>query len=253
SGTFATVVLVTENATKKKYAMKIIDKSKSRGMEEQIIKEITILKRIQHPNIIRLYECFETKDKIYMQMEFVDGGELFDRIVNLGFYGEEDAKSIVKNILDAVQYLHNAGIVHRDLKPENLLMASSDEHAPVKLADFGLSTVVTNDNMLKTSCGTLTYCAPEILKGEKYGKPVDMWSIGVITYILLSGYPPFWNKDESVMLAQTIRGAFKFFSPDWDEVSQTAKDFISALIHVDHKERLTCEQALEHPWITNTG
>ena len=115
SGTFATVVLVTENATKKKYAMKIIDKSKSRGMEDQIIKEITILKRIQHPNIIRLYECFETKDKIYMQMEYVDGGELFDRIVNLGFYGEEDAKSIVKNILDAVLYLHNAGIVHRVL------------------------------------------------------------------------------------------------------------------------------------------
>lgn len=169
----------------------------------------------------------------------------------MGYYGEEDAKHIVRGILEAVQYLHNAGIVHRDLKPENLLMASQDMHADVKLADFGLSTIVTNDSMLKTSCGTLTYCAPEILRGENYGKPVDIWSIGVITYILLSGYPPFWDKDESVMMELTLRGTFTFFSPDWDEVSQEAKDFISALIQVDSSKRLNCTQALEMPWLNN--
>jgi serine/threonine protein kinase len=139
---------------------------------------------------------------------------LFDRIVNLGYYGEADAKRIMKGILEAVNYLHNAGIVHRDLKPENLLMASKAADADVKLADFGLSTIVTNDSMLKTSCGTLTYCAPEILRGESYGKPVDLWSMGVITYILYflltrhSGYPPFWDKDESVMMELTLRGTF---------------------------------------------
>ncbi|KAI8929629.1 kinase-like domain-containing protein [Entophlyctis helioformis] len=251
SGTFATVVLVTENATKKKFAMKVIEKAKSKGMEEQIIKEITILKRIQHPNIVRLYECYETRDKIYMQMEYVDGGELFDRIVNLGFYGEEDARSIVKNILEAVKYLHESGVVHRDLKPENLLMASKDEHAEVKLADFGLSTLVDNDSMLKTSCGTLTYCVcTEILRGEKYGKPVDLWSIGVISYILLSGYPPFWDKDEASMMELTLRGKFTFFSPDWDEISDTAKDFITKTIQVDANTRLTAQQAVQHKWIT---
>ncbi|KAJ3258962.1 Calcium/calmodulin-dependent protein kinase type 1 [Boothiomyces macroporosus] len=243
SGTFATVTLVTENATGKKYAMKVIEKSKSKGMEEQIIKEITILKRIKHHNIIRLYECFETRDKIYIS---VDGGELFDRIVNLGYYGEDDAKKIVKGIIDAVQYLHNAGI---DLKPENLLMASKADDAEVKLADFGLSTIVTNDSMLKTSCGTLTYCAPEILRGESYGKPVDLWSIGVITYILLSGYPPFWDKDEAVMMELTLRGKFAFFSPDWDEVSDIGKDFICQLIQVDSAKRMTCAQAQEHQWL----
>eukprot|EP00842_Homolaphlyctis_polyrhiza_P005051 jgi/Hompol1/5547/HPOL_004531-RA len=283
SGTFATVILVTENATKKKYAMKVIEKAKSRGMEEQIIKEITILKRIQHPNIVRLYECYETRDKIYMQMEYVDGGELFDRIVNLGFYGEEDARTLVKNILEAVKYLHEAGLIcvradnalktnslsysarrvsvinmadifisnPSDLKPENLLMASKEEHAAVKLADFGLSTIVTSDSMLKTSCGTLTYCAPEILRGEKYGKPVDLWSTGVISYILLSGYPPFWDKEEAAMMELTLRGKFTFFSPDWDEISDTAKDFITKLIQVDPLKRLTAVQALQHKWIMN--
>ncbi|KAL2911718.1 hypothetical protein HK105_208819 [Polyrhizophydium stewartii] len=246
SGTFATVVLVTENSTKKQYAMKIIEKAKSRGMEEQIIKEITILKRIQHPNIVRLFECYETRDKIYMQMD-VDGGELFDRIVNLGFYGEEDARAIVKSILEAVKYLHEAA---QDLKPENLLMASKDEHSTVKLADFGLSTIVTTDSMLKTSCGTLTYCAPEILKGEAYGKPVDLWSTGVISYILLSGYPPFWDKEEAAMMELTLRGKFTFFSPDWDEITDTAKDFITKLIQVDPVKRLTAQQALQHKWIT---
>lgn len=249
SGAFATVILATENKTGKKYAMKVIEKAKAKGLESQIIKEITILKRIQHPNIIRLYECFETKEKIYMQMEYVDGGELFDRIVNLGYYGEDDAREIAKNILSAVAYLHQHNIVHRDLKPENLLMASKDEKAPVKLADFGLSTVADNDQMLKTSCGTLTYVAPEILKGEKYGKPVDLWSTGVITYILLSGYPPFYGKDDAALLDVTLSGRFQYHSPDWDSISDSAKDFIKKLIEVDPEKRSTAAQALQHPWI----
>lgn len=137
----------------------------------------------------------------------------------MGYYGENDAKNIVNGIIEAVHYLHMAGIyflflsnivgiVHRDLKPENLLMSSKEDPADVKLADFGLSSIASNDSMLKTSCGTLTYCAPEILRGDTYGKAVDMWSIGVITYILLSGYPPFWDKDENIMIDLTLRGQF---------------------------------------------
>ncbi|KAJ3052325.1 Calcium/calmodulin-dependent protein kinase type 1 [Rhizophlyctis rosea] len=253
-GSFATVVLATENTpsegdTAKKYAMKVIDKERCRGHEDHIVKEITILRKVNHKNVIRLMDCFETKDRLYLQMEYVDGGELFDRIVNLGYYSESNARRIVMEILDALKYLHSQNIVHRDLKPENLLMASKATDAPVKLADFGLSTVMTNDSMLSTSCGTLTYVAPEILKGLKYGKEVDMWSVGVITYILLSGYPPFWAEDEATTMELTLRGKFKFFSPDWDEISQDAKDFITALIQPEPAKRLTAAQALQHPWI----
>lgn len=190
SGSFATVYLCTDLHPPpnfpKQYAMKIIEKAKCKGQEEHIIKEITILKKLSHRNIIHLYDVFETRDKLYLQMELVSGGELFDRIVNKGTYTEADARNLVKYLLDALNFLHEQNIVHRDLKPENLLMSSPKEDADVKLADFGLSTFAENDFALKTSCGTLTYVAPEVLKGEKYGKKVDMWSLGVITYILLS-------------------------------------------------------------------
>ncbi|KAJ3291293.1 calcium calmodulin-dependent protein kinase type 1G [Borealophlyctis nickersoniae] len=249
--------------------MKVMDKRRCRGHESHIIREITILKKINHKNIIKLYDCFETKDRLYLQMEFrdtvnanthlapstnsVDGGELFDRICDLGSYGENDARRIVSEVLEAVKYLHGQNIVHRDLKPENLLMASKAPNAHVKLADFGLSTVMTNESMLSTKCGTLTYVAPEVLKGLDYGKPVDLWSIGVITYILLSGYPPFWAEDEAAILELTLRTKFSFFSPDWDEITPLAKDFISNLIVADPSARLTAQQAATHRWIKGGG
>ena len=142
------------------------------------------MKHANHPNIVRLFECYETDDKIYLQLELVSGGQLFDRIVMMGYYGEEDAKRIITDILNAVCYLHKTGVVHRDLKPENLLMASNADDATVKLADFGLSTIMKRGSMLNTNCGTLAYCAPEILDGQNYGKAVDLWSLGVITYIM---------------------------------------------------------------------
>ncbi|KAJ3041721.1 calcium calmodulin-dependent protein kinase type 1G [Rhizophlyctis rosea] len=242
-GSFATVVLATENNPThgdppKKYAMKVIDKHRCRGHEDHIVKEITILRKVQHKNVIRLLDCFETKDRLYLQMEYVDGGELFDRIVNLGYYSESDARRIVMEIIDALKYLHAQNIVHRDLKPENLLMASKATDAPVKLADFGLSTVMTNDSMLSTSCGTLTYVAPEILKGQKYGKEVDMWSLGVIAYILYVS-----------SVVQPVSYRLQVFSPDWDEISNDAKNFITALIQPDPAQRMTASQAVSHPWI----
>ncbi|KAI9030455.1 calcium/calmodulin-dependent protein kinase type 1D-like protein [Hyaloraphidium curvatum] len=248
-GSFATVVMATEAATGKRFAMKIIDKSKCRGQEEHIVKEITILKKLDHQNIIRLYDVFETREKLYLQMELVSGGELFDRIVSRGFYTEKDAQKIVKCLLEALDFLHSQNIVHRDLKPENLLMSSDAEDADIKLADFGLATVASGDDALKTSCGTLTYVAPEILRNQPYGRPVDMWSLGVITYILLSGYPPFWAEDDKGILDLTIHGSYKFFSPEWDAISADAKSFISSLIVVDPAKRMTAAQALKHRWI----
>ncbi|TPX66701.1 hypothetical protein SpCBS45565_g04295 [Spizellomyces sp. 'palustris'] len=254
-GSFATVILATDRRPHPpgepptKYAMKVIDKAKCKGYEDHIVKEITILKQINHKNIIKLHECYETKDRLYLQMEYVDGGELFDRILNLGYYCEDDARNIVTDTLEAVQYLHAQNVVHRDLKPENLLMSSNSPTAEIKLADFGLSTFITQDNMLKTTCGTLTYVAPEILAGKRYGKPVDMWSIGIIAYILLSGYPPFWADDEAATLDLMLKAKFTFPSPDWDEISSTAKDFIRQLLQPDVAKRLTAEQALSHTWI----
>ncbi|KAJ3307017.1 hypothetical protein HDV03_003344 [Kappamyces sp. JEL0829] len=236
TGTFATVRLVTETATGKNYAMKVIEKSKSKGMEEQIVKEISILKKMKHNNIVR----------------FVSGGELFEHIVNKGYYGEDDAKHIVNGILEAVQYLHNNGIVHRDLKPENLLMSSNEADAEVKLSDFGLSTMMNSEteNLMKTKCGTLMYCAPEILRGEQYTKSVDMWSIGVITYVLLCGYPPFFDQNDTVTLQLILAAKFEFLSPDWDDYTEKAKDFISGLICSDASKRLDCEGALSHSWLS---
>ncbi|KAI9203693.1 calcium/calmodulin-dependent protein kinase type 1D-like protein [Polychytrium aggregatum] len=252
SGSFATVVSAVDNKTNVRYAMKIIDKNRCRGQEDHIVKEITILKSIKHKNCIQLYDVFETKNSLYLQMEYVDGGELFDRIVNLGFYSEGDAKNIVLNILTALDYIHGEGIVHRDLKPENLLMASKEDNAEVKLADFGLASVATNDYMLKTNCGSLTYIAPEVLKSQPYGKPVDMWGIGVITYILLSGYPPFWAEDDAGIMDITIKGIYKFFSPDWDNITDDAKDFIAKLLIVNPDSRMTSSQALKHKWLTDS-
>lgn len=244
------VVRVVESATNVPYAMKIIDKKRCRGHEAHIISEISILKKLKHDNIVNLYDVYETKDKLYLQMEYVTGGELFDRIVNEGFYSESRAKDLVRCIVDAIHYLHSQRIVHRDLKPENLLMATKAPDSPIKVADFGLANHMNDANsMLTTCCGTLTYAAPEILKMQGYNEQVDMWSVGVITYILLSGYPPFAGDSEATVLQAALDATFEFFSPEWDQISTAAKDFIKRLIVVDPKSRMSAQQALNHHWL----
>ncbi|KAE8583138.1 hypothetical protein XENTR_v10020438 [Xenopus tropicalis] len=181
-------------------------------------------------------------------MELVTGGELFDRIIERGYYTEKDASQLIRQVLDAVQYLHNMGIVHRDLKPENLLYATPFEDSKIMISDFGLSKI-EDGGMMATACGTPGYVAPELLEQKPYGKAVDVWAIGVISYILLCGYPPFYDENDSELFNQILKAEYEFDSPYWDDISESAKDFIRHLLEREPEKRLTCEQALQHPWI----
>jgi len=214
------------------------------------------MKKTKHNNILQLHEIYEDDENVYIVMELIEGSELFDRIVEKGFYSERDAINIVKQIVCAVSYLHDIGVVHRDLKPENLLCSGHGENEIVKIADFGLSKFHSDEDKLMTSCGTPGYVAPEVLLSERYDKSVDMWGIGVITYILLAGYPPFYdendNEDETGLFEKVINVEYDFEDECWDEISDLAKEFISALLQRVPSNRLTATQALEHPWLSST-
>uniref|UniRef100_A0A3Q1HSR7 Calcium/calmodulin-dependent protein kinase type IV n=1 Tax=Anabas testudineus TaxID=64144 RepID=A0A3Q1HSR7_ANATE len=233
-GATSVVYRCEEKQTQKRYAVKVLKKT----IDKKIVRtEIGVLLRLSHPNIIQLKEIFETDTDIALVLELVTGGELFDRIVERGYYSERDAAHVIKQILEAVAYLHENGVVHRDLKPENLLYADLSLDAPLKIADFGLSKIIDDQVTMKTVCGTPGYCAPEILRGNAYGPEVDMWSVGVILYILLCGFDRILNCD------------YEFVSPWWDEVSLNAKDLVSKLIVLDPHKRLSVQEALQHPWV----
>uniref|UniRef100_A0A673TG32 Calcium/calmodulin-dependent protein kinase type IV n=1 Tax=Suricata suricatta TaxID=37032 RepID=A0A673TG32_SURSU len=247
-GATSIVYRCKQKGTQKPYALKVLKKT----VDKKIVRtEIGVLLRLSHPNIIKLKEIFETPTEISLVLELVTGGELFDRIVEKGYYSERDAADAVKQILEAVAYLHENGIVHRDLKPENLLYATPAPDAPLKIADFGLSKIVEHQVLMKTVCGTPGYCAPEILRGCAYGPEVDMWSVGIITYILLCGFEPFYDeRGDQFMFRRILNCEYYFISPWWDEVSLNAKDLVRKLIVLDPKKRLTTFQALQHPWVT---
>ncbi|XP_039399513.1 calcium/calmodulin-dependent protein kinase type IV isoform X2 [Mauremys mutica] len=247
-GATSIVYRCRQKGTQKPYAVKMLKKT----VDKKIVRtEIGVLLRLSHPNIIKLKEIFETPTEISLVLELVTGGELFDRIVEKGYYSERDAADAVKQILEAVAYLHANGIVHRDLKPENLLYATPAPDAPLKIADFGLSKIVEDQVTMKTVCGTPGYCAPEILRGCAYGPEVDMWSLGIITYILLCGFEPFYDeRGDQYMFKRILNCEYDFVSPWWDDVSLNAKDLVKKLIVFDAKKRLTTFQALQHPWVT---
>uniref|UniRef100_A0A8C8ECJ4 Calcium/calmodulin-dependent protein kinase type IV n=1 Tax=Otus sunia TaxID=257818 RepID=A0A8C8ECJ4_9STRI len=248
SGATSIVYRCRQKGTQKPYAIKMLKKT----VDKKIVRtEIGVLLRLSHPNIIKLKEIFETPTEISLVLELVTGGELFDRIVEKGYYSERDAADAVKQILEAVAYLHANGIVHRDLKPENLLYATPAPDAPLKIADFGLSKIVEDQVTMKTVCGTPGYCAPEILRGCAYGPEVDMWSLGIITYILLCGFEPFYDeRGDQYMFKRILNCEYDFVSPWWDDVSLNAKDLVKKLVVLDPKKRLTTLQALQHPWVT---
>lgn len=260
TGAFSEVRLAESKESGKMFAVKVIDKKAVKGKEDSFENEIKVLKRfserkdekgpfLTHPNIVQLLETFEDKNKVYLVMELVTGGELFDRIVERGSYTEKDASDLIRQVLEAVDYMHERGVVHRDLKPENLLYYSPAEDSKIMISDFGLSKM-EDSGIMATACGTPGYVAPEVLAQKPYGKAVDVWSIGVISYILLCGYPPFYDENDAHLFAQILKGDFEFDSPYWDDISDSAKDFIRCLMCVDVDKRFTCKQALNHPWIS---
>eukprot|EP01114_Cavostelium_apophysatum_P023964 TRINITY_DN9210_c0_g1_i1.p1 TRINITY_DN9210_c0_g1~~TRINITY_DN9210_c0_g1_i1.p1 ORF type:complete len:325 (-),score=51.74 TRINITY_DN9210_c0_g1_i1:116-1054(-) len=251
-GAFSIVYKGISKKDDKEYAVKVMSKNRN-GMGMRDLKrmetEVIIARRVQHPHIVSLHDVVETKLKLYLVMDLVDGGELFDQIIQKGSFSEKDAVVVLAQLLDAVHYLHENHIIHRDLKPENLLLKKGDK-LHVMLSDFGLSRILGDESMASTSCGTPYYTAPEILQGHGYNKHVDMWSIGVITYFMLAGYPPFLGENLPDVINSIIHCRFSFPSPHFDQVSASAKDFISKLLVLEPWKRMDTEGGLKHPWIS---
>jgi len=248
-GAFSVVKLATNKKTKQKVAVKIISKSGLSEVDELSLRqEVAILKDLNHPNIVQLVDYFEEPKEYMIALEFLQGGELFDRIVSKTFYSELEARNVVFTLLSAIDYCHSRDIVHRDLKPENLLLADSDDDSAIKLADFGFAAKAVG-NSLRTQCGTPGYVAPEILNDKAHGKPVDMWSIGVITYILLGGYPPFHDENQTKLFRLIKAGKYEFHPEYWSNVSDEAKDLIRRLLTLKVADRYTAKQALAHSWV----
>uniref|UniRef100_A0A8C1SJ16 Serine/threonine-protein kinase DCLK2 n=1 Tax=Cyprinus carpio TaxID=7962 RepID=A0A8C1SJ16_CYPCA len=251
-GNFAVVRECVERSTGREYALKIINKSKCRGKEHMIQNEVSILRRVKHPNIVLLIEEMDTYSELYLVMELVKGGDLFDAITSSNKYTERDASGMLYNLASAIKYLHSLNIVHRDIKPENLLVYEhQDGSKSLKLGDFGLATVV--DGPLYTICGTPTYVAPEIVAETGYGLKVDIWATGVITYILLCGFPPFRGStnDQEALFDQILMGQLDFPLPYWDNVSDSAKALITCMLQVEVDQRYTALQVLDHPWVND--
>ncbi|XP_064604220.1 calcium/calmodulin-dependent protein kinase type 1-like [Liolophura sinensis] len=250
TGAFSEVILAKDKLEAGNFvAVKIINRNGLKGKEESLENEIQVLRRLRHPNIVQLLDVYEDKHRVYLVMELVTGGELFDRIVEKGSYTEKDASQLIKQVLEAVDFMHERGVVHRDLKPENLLYYSPADDSKIMISDFGLSKTEESGTMA-TACGTPGYVAPEVLAQKPYGKEVDCWSIGVIAYILLCGYPPFYDENDSELFKQILRAEYEFDSPYWDEISESAKDFIRNLMCKDANARFSCKQSLAHPWIS---
>jgi hypothetical protein len=231
--------------------------------QEALKKEIQVMKIIDHNNCIRLHEFYQSPSHMFLILDLVTGGELFDRVIARGYYSEKDAAEVTRDVLHAVAYLHSINIVHRDLKPENLLYMSNDETVPeynqIKVADFGLARSTSLDQPpMRTMCGTPGYVAPEILDPRitapnGYGPEVDVWSIGVILYIMLCGFPPFCSDNTVTLFRQIRRGDYTFTSPYWDNISASVKDLLCRMLVVDPKKRLTAAQCLKHPWVVHAS
>ncbi|XP_025112029.1 calcium/calmodulin-dependent protein kinase type II delta chain-like isoform X3 [Pomacea canaliculata] len=250
-GAFSIVRRCVQKATGLEFAAKIINTKKLSARDHQKLeREARICRLLKHPNIVRLHDSIQDDGYHYLVFDLVTGGELFEDIVAREFYSEADASHCMQQILESVNYCHQHGIVHRDLKPENLLLASKAKGAAVKLADFGLAIEVQGDQQAWFGfAGTPGYLSPEVLRKDPYGKPVDVWACGVILYILLVGYPPFWDEDQHRLYAQIKAGAYDYPSPEWDTVTPEAKHLINSMLTVNPAKRITASEALKHPWI----
>ncbi|XP_064612720.1 phosphorylase b kinase gamma catalytic chain, skeletal muscle/heart isoform-like isoform X2 [Liolophura sinensis] len=258
-GVSSTVRRCVEKVSGKDFAVKIIDISGEKGeadLVEQTKKETTMEINIllmckDHPNIIALHDTYETPTFIFLVFELCKKGELFDYLTEVVTLSEKRTRLIMRQLIEAVEFIHCKNIVHRDLKPENILL---DDNLNIKLSDFGFATHVAPGEELTDLCGTPAYLAPEVLAVSMYenvpgyGKEVDMWACGVIMYTLLVGAPPFWHRKQMYMIRSIMQGSYRFGSPEWDDVSVLAKDLISNFLKVDPRQRLTAKEALAHPF-----
>ncbi|XP_072292523.1 calcium/calmodulin-dependent protein kinase type II delta chain isoform X9 [Eucyclogobius newberryi] len=250
-GAFSIVKRCVKKSTGQEYAAKIINTKKLSARDHQKLeREARICRLLKHPNIVRLHDSISEEGFHYLVFDLVTGGELFEDIVAREYYSEADASHCINQILESVSHIHQHDIVHRDLKPENLLLASKMKGAAVKLADFGLAIEVQGDQQAWFGfAGTPGYLSPEVLRKDPYGKPVDIWACGVILYILLVGYPPFWDEDQHKLYQQIKAGAYDFPSPEWDTVTPEAKNLINQMLTINPAKRITADQAIKHPWV----
>ncbi|KAI9648360.1 MAPK-activated protein kinase Srk1 [Ciborinia camelliae] len=279
-GAFSNVYRARDSETGREVAIKVVRKFEmNNNQRANILKEVAIMRNLDHPNIIKLIDFSESRQYYFLVLELAQGGELFHQIVRLTYFSEDLSRHVIKQVGEALHYLHEIqGVVHRDIKPENILfepiefiptrepVERDDEEEKIdegefikgvgsggigriKIADFGLSKVVW-DNQTMTPCGTVGYTAPEIVRDERYSKGVDMWALGCVLYTLLCGFPPFYDESISVLTERVANGQYTFLSPWWDNISRSAQDLVSHLLTVDPGKRYTIEQFLAHPWIT---
>lgn len=249
SGAFGEVRVCVHRESGAQRAVKVLRKSHMDDDEKKMLfNEINNLKDLDHPNILKMYEFFEDEKRYYIVTDICKGGELFDEIVARGKFSEQDASMLIKQVLSCINYCHVNHIVHRDLKPENILLEQNKEFDQIKIIDFGTSLVFDENKKLDEKLGTPYYIAPEVL-AKNYGPKCDIWSCGVITYIVLSGIPPFNGASDQEIMKKVKLGKFSFQDAVWGNVSDEAKDFIQNLLTKDQDKRPTAEQALQHPWI----
>ncbi|KAG2191340.1 hypothetical protein INT46_011922 [Mucor plumbeus] len=243
-GSFAVVKECVHRSTGQPFALKIILK-----------KAIAdILKQVRHPHIVSMHNLYESKDAVYIVTDLASGGELFQQLLKKGSYTEKDASNLTRQMLEGLQYLHERDIVHRDMKPENLLFQTAGNDSNLMITDFGLSKILkAQDDILTTACGTPGYVAPEVLLQTGHNKPVDLWSVGVILFTLLSGYTPFWGEDQASLFESIMSGQYEYDEEYWSDISGSARNLIDKLLTFDPNTRITAEEALLHPWITGTG
>eukprot|EP00873_Tetraselmis_striata_P001178 jgi/Tetstr1/421442/TSEL_012391.t1 len=256
-GGYAVVRKAFDMHTGQYVAIKVVDRDRYRPGDLSLEREVEVLCMLDHPNCVRMHAVHYTELNVYIIMELFSGGELLDRITEKGNYTEQLAAQMITQILEGVAYLHSRGIVHRDLKLENLILENDRDDSPVKIADFGLAKLMEPDSLLKTMCGSPQYVAPEILSVgvtvEEYTPAVDMWSVGVILFILLSGYSPFDDDNDVALFDKIKKGLYDIDDPVWDEVTDAAKDLVGRLLTVDVGKRLSAREALNHPWLKLAG
>ncbi|KAM1340294.1 hypothetical protein ACFX2H_038709 [Malus domestica] len=252
-GEFGITYLCTDRETKQALACKSISKRKLRTAVdiEDVRREVAIMSTLpEHPNIVKLKATYEDNENVHLVMELCEGGELFDRIVARGHYSERAAANVARTVAEVVRMCHANGVMHRDLKPENFLFSNKKEHAPLKAIDFGLSVFFKPGEKFMEIVGSPYYMAPEVLK-RNYGPEVDIWSAGVILYILLCGVPPFWAESEQGVALAILRGVIDFKREPWPQISDSAKSLVRQMLEPDPRKRLTAQEVLEHPWLQN--